>query len=158
MIPESSQRLREAAKRLGIELDVRRFPEHTKTAEAAAAAIGCPVAAIIKSLVFVVEFADGRREPVLALVPGDRRLDAAALAEMGGGLDAVRAGLDEAKAATGYVAGGTPPFGHSLRVFADNSLRRYDELWAGGGTPDTVFRISLDDLERSTAAVWGDLS
>ena len=158
MIPESSRRLRDAAQALGIAMEIVRFPEHTKTAEAAAAAIGCPVAAIIKSLVFVVEHDDGRREPVLALVPGDRRLDTSRLAGMAGGRRAMRAGLDEAKAATGFVAGGTPPFGHSLRVFADMALRRHDELWAGGGTPDTVFRISLADLERATAPVWGELS
>ncbi len=63
-------------------------------------------------------------------------------------------------AATGYAAGGTPPFGHvtPLRVFADNRLRRNDPVWAAAGTPTTVFPISITDLDRLAKPVWEDLS
>jgi prolyl-tRNA editing enzyme YbaK/EbsC (Cys-tRNA(Pro) deacylase) len=62
--------------------------------------------------------------------------------------------------ATGYSAGGTPPFGHitNLRVFADEQLRRNDPVWAAAGTPTTVFPISLTDLDRLARPVWANLT
>lgn len=142
-----------------LEAEVRHFPEGTKTAEDAAAAIGCPVAAIVKSLVFVV-LDEEAEEPVLALVPGDLRLDTAKLAEAAGAEQSRRATLDEVREATGYAAGGTPPFGHArpLRVFADPALRRNDPVWAAAGTPTTVFPISLVDLDRLANPIWADLT
>lgn len=138
---------------------VRHFPEGTKTAEDAATAVGCPVSAIVKSLVFVV-LDEEAEEPVLALVPGDLRLDTAKLAAVAGGQQARRATLEEVREATGYAAGGTPPFGHTrgLRVFADPALRRNDPVWAAAGTPTTVFPISLADLDRFARPIWVDVT
>jgi prolyl-tRNA editing enzyme YbaK/EbsC (Cys-tRNA(Pro) deacylase) len=154
-LPAASQRVADAARLLGLELDIHLFPAGTKTAADAAAAIGCPVAAIVKSLVFVVG-----DDPVVALVPGDLMLDLKKLEGAAGTAPARRATLDEVRTATGYAAGGTPPFGQAqaLRVFADKALRRNDPVWAAGGTPTTVFPISLDDLDRSAQPVWDDLS
>ncbi len=155
--PEASRRL--AASAPEFEWQIQVFPEGTKTAEDAARAIGCPVAAIVKSLVFVVTNADGTESPVVALVPGDRRLDTDALAVTGAG-SSRRATLDEVRNATGYAAGGTPPFGHvtELPVFADHGLRRNDPVWAAAGTPTTVFPISLDALDRLARPRWEDLA
>jgi prolyl-tRNA editing enzyme YbaK/EbsC (Cys-tRNA(Pro) deacylase) len=152
---DSVGRVIEAAAALGVPISVRRFSEGTKTAADAAAAIGCPVAAIVKSLVFVVD-----EEPVVALVPGDRRLDLARLAVEAGGQEARRASLDEARAATGFVAGGTPPFGYAtpLRVFADVQLKRHDRVWAAAGTPTTVFPITIPELDHIGRPVWSDLT
>lgn len=147
-LPRASLRLLES-----VDLDsrIQVFPEGTKTAEDAANAIGCPVSAIVKSLVFVVG-----DEPVVALVPGDLRLDTSKLSAAAGGGEARRASLEEVREATGFAAGGTPPFGHirRLRVFADPALRRNDPVWAAAGTPTTVFPISLDDLDRLASPVW----
>jgi len=147
-LPKASRRLLES---VHLAADIHVFPEGTKTAEDAARAIGCPVAAIVKSLVFVVD-----DEPVVALVPGDLRLDPSKLAEAAGAGSARRASLDEVRTATGFAAGGTPPFGHAqrLRVFADPALRRNDPVWAAAGTPTTVFPISISDLDRLAAPVW----
>jgi Cys-tRNA(Pro) deacylase len=151
----STDRVIAAAREHGLHIEVSAFPAGTKTAVDAAAAVGCDVAAIVKSLVFTV---DG--EPVVALVPGDRRLDPEALAHVAGGKEVVRAPLDLVREATGYAAGGTPPFGHArrLRVFADEALRRHDPVWAAGGTPSTVFPVSIDDLDRISTPVWADIS
>lgn len=151
-IPAASKRLFES---VDFDGEVHHFPEGTKTAQDAAAAIGCPVSAIVKSLVFTV---DG--EAVVALVPGDLRLDTVKLAEAAGGVQAARATLDEVREATGYAAGGTPPFGHitSVRVFADPALKRNDPVWAAAGTPTTVFPISLTDLDRLAEPVWVDVT
>ena len=156
-LPEASRRLLDAVP--GLDTEIRFFPDGTKTAADAAAAVGCPVSAIVKSLVFVV-IAPEVAEPVVALVPGDLRLDTDKLAEVAGGDSSRRASLDEVREATGYAAGGTPPFGHAntLRVFADESLRRNDPVWAAGGTPTTVFPISVADLDRLASPVWADIS
>ncbi len=156
-LPDASRRLLAAVPELQTEIHF--FPAGTKTAGDAAAAIGCPVSAIVKSLVFVVA-GGGTEEPVLALVPGDLRLDTAKLAEAAGADSSRRASLDEVRETTGYAAGGTPPFGHSrpVRVFADPGLRRNDPVWAAGGTPTTVFPISLEDLDRLASPIWADIT
>jgi prolyl-tRNA editing enzyme YbaK/EbsC (Cys-tRNA(Pro) deacylase) len=147
-LPKASQRLLDA---VALESQIHIFPEGTKTAEDAANAIGCPVSAIVKSLVFVVG-----DEPVVALVPGDLRLDTSKLSAAGGGGEVRRAALDEVRESTGYAAGGTPPFGHAqpLRVFADPELKRNDPVWAAAGTPTTVFPISISDLDRLASPIW----
>jgi prolyl-tRNA editing enzyme YbaK/EbsC (Cys-tRNA(Pro) deacylase) len=155
MLPKAALRVVDAARARELDISVREFPQGTKTAQDAATAIGCEVAAIVKSLVFV---ADG--EPVLALVPGDRRLDTSRLERAAGASVVARADLDTVRSATGFAAGGTPPFGHAtdLRVFADEALRRHDPVWAAAGTPTTVFPIALTDLERVAAPAWAPLS
>lgn len=140
----------------GVDVDVVEFPEATKTAAEAAAALGCDVAQIVKSLVFQIG-----EEFVVALVPGDRRLDTERLAHEAGGVGRVsRAAIDDVRGATGFVAGGTPPFGHSrrLRVFADVGLRRTPTVWAAAGTPHTVFEISHEDLDHVAGPQWGEIS
>ena len=119
-------------------IEVRRFPQGTRTAEDAARAIGCEVGQIVKSLVFT---AAGR--PVVALVSGANRLDPAKLAAVAGG-PVEKADADTARQATGYAIGGVPPFGHArpLPVFMDRDLERYDLVWAAAGRPDSVFPIT----------------
>jgi prolyl-tRNA editing enzyme YbaK/EbsC (Cys-tRNA(Pro) deacylase) len=155
MSSKSVIRVTEAAAARGLSIVVRHFPEGTKTAADAAAAIGCPVAAIVKSLVFAVD-----DEPVVALVPGDKRLDPDLLAAAAGGRAARRANLDEVRDVTGFAAGGTPPFGYPtpLRVFADVELKRHDPVWAAAGSLTTVFPISISDLVMAVAPQWVALS
>jgi Cys-tRNA(Pro) deacylase len=155
MPSDSTERVRLAAEAAGVVIDIIDYPQGTKTAEQAAAAIGCPVGAIVKSLVFTVD-----NDPVLALVPGDRRLDTNLLADAAGGEHVGRADLDLVRRSTGFAAGGTPPFGHTtpIRVFADAALRRHDPVWAGGGTPGTVFAVSISDLDRLAGPQWTPLS
>ena len=154
-LPPASKRFVESGAALGLDIDVHVFPDGTKTARDAAEAIGCELAQITKSLVFMV---DGR--PIVSLVPGDLRLDPVKLACAVGGETARRASLEEVRAATGYSAGGTPPFGHpsKIEMLADERLRRHDDLWAAAGTPTTVFPISCDDLLRVTGARWVDVT
>jgi prolyl-tRNA editing enzyme YbaK/EbsC (Cys-tRNA(Pro) deacylase) len=142
-----------AARELGLEPDVHRFPEGTKTAEDAARAIGCDVAQIVKSLVLT---ADGR--PLLALTSGAHRADTARLAELAGAREVRRATPEEARAATGFAVGGTPPFGHPqpVRAFCDRTLLVHEVVWAAAGTPDSVFPLTAADLLRCTGAEVAD--
>jgi len=130
------EQVADAARALGIDIEVSAFPQGTRTAEDAAAAVGCDVAQIVKSLVFVVD-----EQPVLALVGGADRLDEGKLAAAAGGSTARRANADEVRSATGYAVGGVPPFAHAtaLRCFVDDALLGHDVVWAAAGTPTHVF-------------------
>lgn len=142
-------RFSEGARALGLHPEVRRFPEGTKTAEAAARAIGCDVGQIVKSLIFM---ADDR--PVLALTSGRNRVDEIKLAALTGAREVRRATPEEAREATGFAVGGTPPFAHTqaVRTFIDGDLLGYDEVWAAAGTPDSVFPLTPADLVRVSEA------
>ena len=147
-------RVVEAGAERGITIVPRRFPEGTKTAADAAAAIGCEVGAIVKSLIFAV---DG--EVLLAYVSGANRLDERKLAAVAGGAKCKRVDADAVRAATGFPIGGVPPFGHAthLRVFVDPDLLTYAEVWAAAGTWNDVFPIAPDDLVRASEGVVTDL-
>jgi Cys-tRNA(Pro) deacylase len=143
-----------AAREAGLEITTRRFPEGTKTAADAAAAIGVSVGQIVKSLVFAV---DG--EIVMAYVSGSNQLDEKKLAAAAGGAKCSRVDADAVRAATGYPIGGVPPFGHStqLRVFVDPDLLQYDEVWAAAGTWNDNFGAAPADIVRVAGGVVTDL-
>jgi prolyl-tRNA editing enzyme YbaK/EbsC (Cys-tRNA(Pro) deacylase) len=138
---------------LGLALEVREFPQGTRTAEDAARAIGCQVGQIVKSLVFVAG-----TEPFLALTSGGNRADPARLSDLLGGVPVRRATAEEAREATGYAIGGTPPFGHprALRVLLDRDLLGFDRIWAAAGTPNAVFPIAPQELHRVSGAQEAD--
>ncbi len=148
-------RVVEAAAEHGLTIEVQRFPQGTRTAADAARAVGCDVAQIVKSLVFV---ADGR--PVVALVSGANRVDLQKLAAAAGATSARRADGDEARAATGFAIGGVPPFGHvaATTVLVDRDLERHDVIWAAAGLPDAVFALAPADLVRASGGTVVDLA
>jgi Cys-tRNA(Pro) deacylase len=143
-----------AAREAGLEITTRRFPEGTKTAADAAAAIGVVVGQIVKSLVFGVD-----NEIVMALVSGSNQLDEKKLAAAAGGAKCSRVDADAVRAATGYPIGGVPPFGHRtpLRVFVDPDLLQYDEVWAAAGTWNDNFGANPNDIVRVAGGVVADL-
>jgi prolyl-tRNA editing enzyme YbaK/EbsC (Cys-tRNA(Pro) deacylase) len=155
-IPDASQRVIEGGRALGVEIDIHVFPEGTKTSADAAAAIGCDLSAIAKSIVFTLD----DQEQVVVFASGDTRIDVGKLAAVTGAGSVRRATLEEARGATGFAAGGTPPFGYPgpVRVFADEALRRHETVWAAGGTPTTVFPIRLEDLVSAAGAEWVEVS
>ncbi|MEU7718482.1 YbaK/EbsC family protein [Streptomyces tibetensis] len=122
---------------------VRRFPDATRTATEAAAAVGCELSQICKSLIFA---ADG--VPVLVLMDGASRVDLELVRKELGADKVTRAKVDVVRETTGYAIGGVPPFGHrtKTRVLADRSLLEHDVVWAAAGTPYAVFPIAPKDL------------
>ena len=153
--PGAVGRFVSAAAEVGLTVEPVLYPDGTRTAAAAAAAIGCPVGAIVKSLVFM---ADDR--PLLVLMSGDHRVDLDRLADVTAASLVRRATLDEAKEHTGYAAGGTPPLGHlsPLTVLADRTLQRFDPVWAAAGAPTAVFEAGLDRLAEVSGATWVDVA
>lgn len=129
-------RLQQRLHERGLDVEVKVVPDSTRTAQEAAAVVGCEVGQIVKSLVFM---RDG--EPVMVLCAGDRRVAAERL-----GLRAANA--EEARAATGFSIGGIPPLGHDrpLETLIDESLRRFATVWSAAGTPHAVFEADTDAL------------
>lgn len=148
-------RVEGAARSAGLTIDVRRFPEGTRTAVDAARSVGCEVAQIVKSLVFV---ADGHA--ILALVSGANRVDEMRLARILGAAEVRRATGDEARSATGFAIGGVPPFGIAgdVPALVDRQLMEHDLVWAAAGLPDAVFSITPDDLVRVSGGRVVDLA
>ena len=149
------QRVVDAGARAGIDVRVQRFPEGTHTAEDAARAIGCTLAQIVKTLVFV----DGDGEPVAFLVSGSNRLDPAKGAAAAGLAELRKADARATKERTGFSIGGIPPFGHEhpIPLYLDEDLLGFDEVWAAAGLPDAVFPLAPDDLLRGSGAEAADL-
>jgi prolyl-tRNA editing enzyme YbaK/EbsC (Cys-tRNA(Pro) deacylase) len=143
------ERFRAEAGARGIDVEVREFPQGTRTAEDAAAAIGCGVAQIVKSLVFMAD-----DEPVLVLTSGANRVHERTVREALGAGRFRKADADEVREATGYAIGGTPPFGHRthLRVLCDRELTAHEVVWAAAGSPSTVFALTPDELLEATGA------
>ena len=127
---------------------MRELDASTRTAPEAAAAVGCELGAIVKSLVFR---GTGSGDAVLVLVSGDNRADEARVADAAGE-PVGRADADFVRAATGYAIGGVPPVGHPapLRTLVDADLLRFAEVWAAAGTPRAVFPVAPDALVGAT--------
>jgi Cys-tRNA(Pro) deacylase len=147
-------RFLEEASRLGLSLKILEFPEGTRTAAQAAQAVGCHIGQIVKSLVFM---ADG--QAVLALTSGQNRVDPSALARLVDAASVRKATPEEAREATGYAIGGTPPFGHArpLDVFVDRDLLDHEVVWAAAGTPKALFALSPRDLLEASGGTPADI-
>ena len=144
----TARKVEEALAARGMPGRVRELATSTRSAADAAAAIGCEVSQIAKSLVFRTE-AEG--EAVLVIASGSNRVDEQQLALVIG----ARINRPDAafvRAATGFAIGGVAPVGHTgpVRIFIDADLDQYAEIWAAAGSPNAVFRLTPADLRRVT--------
>jgi prolyl-tRNA editing enzyme YbaK/EbsC (Cys-tRNA(Pro) deacylase) len=142
-----SRAVHDALRANGIGGEIVVLPDAASTAALAAAALGVDVGAIANSLVF---WSDG--EPLLVMTSGAHRVDTTALAERLGRGSIARATPEQVRRATGQAIGGVAPTGHPAPVttVVDEDLAGYDEIWAAGGTPHTVFPLTFDELVRLT--------
>ncbi len=127
----------------GVPFEIRGFGESTRNSELAARALGCSIAEIAKSVVFV------GKSTAVVIISGDKRVDAAKLSKLTDEEMRV-AKPDEVRERTGFPIGGVPPFPHAegVAVLPDSSLMRFESVWAAAGTPNAVFRIASSDLLR----------
>ena len=147
----TSRLLREA----GIDTRVVEFEQSTRTSAEAAAAIGCSVAEIAKSIVFRGQTSG---QAIVVVASGDNRVsESKVAAKVGEPL--ARADADFVRAATGYAIGGVAPIGHSqpIKLVLDQDLRRFETIWAAAGTPFSVFPLKPDQLRALTGADWTDI-
>lgn len=152
-LPATVQRVVTFASNAGLDVDVVEYPQGTRTAVEAAAAVGCEVGQIVKSLIFDL---DG--EIVLALTSGSNRVDTDQLATLAGTSGCGRADADRVREVTGFAIGGVPPFAHAnpLRAFFDRALGDHDVVWAAAGTPRHVFALDPAVLLEISGATPGD--
>jgi prolyl-tRNA editing enzyme YbaK/EbsC (Cys-tRNA(Pro) deacylase) len=146
-LPPSALKVQQAAERLGLAIAVREMPQSTRTAEDAAAACGCDVAQIVKSLVFAGKSSGA---PYLLLVSGKNRVDEKAVAGVIGEA-LTRPDAQKVREWTGFAIGGVPPFGHAraLPTFVDEDLLRHSLVWAAAGTPSALFSADPKALAQA---------
>jgi prolyl-tRNA editing enzyme YbaK/EbsC (Cys-tRNA(Pro) deacylase) len=155
-LPSSAQKVQAALDALGLSLQVIALPASTRTAAEAAAALGCQVGQIAKSIVFRTGRSD---RPLLVIASGSNRVDekkiAALIAE-----PLEKADADFVRRRTGFVIGGVPPLGHAepLETFIDEDLLQYGEVWAAAGTPHAVFRLQPGNLVQMTGGQVLDIT
>jgi prolyl-tRNA editing enzyme YbaK/EbsC (Cys-tRNA(Pro) deacylase) len=151
----STVQVQQALRECGLSTVVREMPASTRTAKEAAAAIGCGVGQIAKSLVF-----RGRESgrPLLVIVSGTNRVNEPAFAALVGE-PIERATPDFARETTGYAIGGIPPVGlvRPMSVWMDRDLLVYEQIWAAAGTPFAVFSIPPRELQRVSGAALVDV-
>lgn len=144
----SAQRVQDALAAGGFDNQVIELEASTRTSAEAAAAVGCEVGQIAKSLIF-----KGKRskKPILIIASGANRVDEKVMkAYVGERLS--RPDADFVREQTGFAIGGVPPLGHahSLETYIDQDLWRYDEIWAAAGHPNALFRLTPDELAAMT--------
>ncbi|MDH4177189.1 MAG: YbaK/EbsC family protein [Thermoleophilia bacterium] len=150
--PEAVERVALYLRSAGAEARIEELESGTATAEAAAEAIGCAVAQVVKSLVVVC---DG--VPAVALVPGDRRGDMAKVARALGARQARVGRHGEVRSATGFAPGAVAPFPLAHRVVCDRSLLRHAVVWCGAGSDRHMVCLAPIELVRLARAELADL-
>jgi Cys-tRNA(Pro) deacylase len=158
MSTDPLDRVRSALRELGFEAQMHISGDGaTHTAEQAAAEAGCELGQIVKTLVIFV-----RDRPMLALVPGDRRLDDRLLAaRFAVGRKQVRlASADEVLELTGYAVGGVSPFGtaSALETLVDEGFQRFETIWLAGGTPNAIFPMPLETVVKLTRGEFAEVA
>lgn len=148
-LPEPVARVQRALADAGVTTAPVMMDQNTRTAQMAADAIGCPLGAIVKSIIFALG-----DDLALVMMSGDRRVDTRKLASRLGVERVKTADANTIKRRTGYVIGGVPPIGHDAisQAFLDESLLRFDEVWAAAGHQHAVFPIHPRELLRVTGA------
>lgn len=152
----SIERVTEAARQAGLEIEVKRMGASTRTSEEAAAQCGCSIAQIMKSLIFQGETTD---KLYLFLLQGSSRLDLAKAASLSGE-KLKRADPRLIRDRTGFAIGGVSPIGHATPIpaFAEEALLRHDVVWAAAGAHDAVFRAEPGRLLAAAKATVTDIA
>ena len=144
----SAQKIQDLLNSLGYNLTVIEHVESTRTAQEAADRAGCELGQIVKSLIFKGKTSN---KPILVLTSGANRVDEKRIREYAGeGIG--KADADFVRAATGFAIGGVPPLGHvqKMETYIDEDLLQYQTIWAAAGTPNAIFELPTDVLQKIT--------
>ena len=141
-------KVKEAARELGLDVELKTLDDSTATVAQAAAALGVQEGQIAKSIVFVM---DG--EPVVVVASGRHRIDPEKVCEAFDCAEGRMASSDEVRAATGFAIGGVPPIGHGLPVLFDSALLDYEVIYAAGGDGNTLFEVAARQLAGALHAL-----
>ena len=143
-LSRSARRVADELQRRGSDVEVIELPTSARTAAEAAAAVGCDISQIAKSLVFRTA---RTQRPVLVIASGSNRVDVAAISSHLGER-IMRAEPDWVRETTGFAIGGIPPIGHRTEAvtYIDEDLMQLEQIWAAGGSPSAVFRLTPAEL------------
>ena len=152
---ETVKRVEKSLKEFNQNLNVIILEDSARTAKDASISLKCDVGAIIKSLLFRTE-----NSFILCLVAGDKRCSLNKLKKLTNRKDVSMASPEEVKTQTGYTIGGVSPIGHlnSIEILIDNSLERFNDLYAAAGHPNCVFKIDFKNLQKITNGAIKELS
>lgn len=150
---EGVNKFKEFVNKNGIECEILVLKESTRTSQLAAKALGCSVAEIAKSIVFVCQ------EPFIVIISGDKRVSLSKLSKV---INCNPKLADAAKVyeETGYNVGGVPPFGHKkkIKTILDKSIERFKYVYAAAGESNAIVKISVDNLKKYSEAIIADVS
>lgn len=144
----SAQKIQDILNTLGYDYTVVEHAESTRTAQEAADRAGCQLGQIVKSLIFRGK-ASGK--PILILASGPNRVNEKLISEYAG--ESIgKADADFVRAVTGFVIGGVPPIGHAekMETYLDEDFLQYPTIWAAAGTPNAIFELKTEDLQKMT--------
>ena len=152
---EPVKRVEKFLKEYDTSLNVTLLNSSARTALDAAASLNCEVGAIVKSLLFKSE-----NTFILCLVAGDKKGSLSKIKKITNIKDISMASADEVKDITGFTIGGVSPIGHlkKINIYIDNSLERFDELYAAAGHPNCVFKINFNDLKKITKGLIEEIT
>ena len=145
----SAQKIQDLLNSLGYNLRVIEYAESTRTAQEAADRAGCELGQIVKSLIFKGKTTN---KPILVLTSGANRVDEKRIREYAG--EAIgKADADFVRAVTGYAIGGVPPLGHvqKMETYIDEDFLQFQTVWAAAGTPNAIFELTTEDLQKLTS-------
>ena len=144
----SAQKIQDQIKSLGYDYIVIEHAEYTRTAQEAADRAGCDLGQIVKSLIFKRQESG---KPILILTSGANRVDEKRIASYAGEM-ITRADPDYVREVTGFAIGGIPPFGHSQKIetYLDEDFFQYNKVWAAAGTPNAIFELDSNILQKIT--------
>ena len=146
----SVQKVQDTLHKLGYPITIIEFAESTRTAQEAAERVGCTLGQIVKSMIFRGQLSS---KPILVLTSGSNRVDEKIIGEYAGE-QIGRADADFVRAVTGFAIGGVPPVGHlqPMETYLDEDLLQYPTIWAAGGTPNAVFELTPEALQKMTGS------
>ena len=146
---EPVKRAQEALKKFDNSIKIKVLEKTARTAQDASIALGCEVGAIVKSLLFRAE-----NSFILCLVSGDKKCSLNKLKKITQKNDLCMASPEQVKTQTGYTIGGVSPVGllNNVEIFMDNTLKRFDKLYAAAGHPNCIFQIDFDKLNKITSS------
>ncbi|MBL0344503.1 YbaK/EbsC family protein [Candidatus Villigracilis affinis] len=144
----SAQKIQALLNSLGYNYTVIEHAESTRTAQEAADRAGCELGQIVKSLIFRGKTSG---KPILVLTSGVNRVDEKRISGYAGE-SISRADADFVRTVTGYAIGGVPPIGHNekMETYLDEDFLQYKMVWAAAGTPNAIFELTIDDLQKMT--------
>ena len=152
---EPVKRAEKSLKQFDPKMSIINLDNSARTADEAASSLGCEIGAIVKSLLFKTD-----KSFSLFLVAGDKKASLNKIKKILNIKDACMATAEEVKKVTGYTIGGVSPVGHlnKIDIFVDNSLNRFESLFAAAGHPNCVFKINFENLKKITNGSTKDIT